>query len=171
MLREQLAEYAHEAWAGWMRYLFEKCEDGPNGTENIPGWAVERWRRQMHTPYADLPEHEKESDRAEADKMLAIFAPVPLVSAMRRFNLVRDQDITGVSGTGIVAEGVVFSTGWVALTWLTAINSIVFYPSIDNVYHIRGHGGATRVVWLDEAPQHCPACGLNQDPCACEVSV
>ncbi|GAF83654.1 unnamed protein product, partial [marine sediment metagenome] len=23
--REELAEYAHEAWSGWMRHLFSKC--------------------------------------------------------------------------------------------------------------------------------------------------
>lgn len=77
-VREKLAEYAHTAWSGWMVYLFEKCEGGGtvDGVEPIPvvipGWAVERWQRQMNTPYADLPENEKESDRAEADRMLAI---------------------------------------------------------------------------------------------------
>lgn len=68
---------------------------------------------------------------------------------MRRFFLQRDVDETGVSGTGKVAEGVQFSNGWVALTWLTDINSLVFYPSIDNVRHIHGHGGKTRIQWMD----------------------
>ena len=68
---------------------------------------------------------------------------------LKRFCLARDHDITGVSGTGIVAEGVLFSTGWVALTWLTAVNSLVFYPSIDNVGAIHGHSGSTRIMWLD----------------------
>lgn len=68
---------------------------------------------------------------------------------LKRFYLARDTDITGVSGTGIVAEGVLFSTGWVALTWLTAVNSLVFYPSIDNVEAIHGHSGSTRIMWLD----------------------
>ena len=68
---------------------------------------------------------------------------------LKRFYLARDQDITGVSGTGIVAEGVLFSTGWVALTWLAAVNSLVFYPSIDNVEAIHGHSGSTRIMWLD----------------------
>ena len=67
----------------------------------------------------------------------------------RRFQLVRDTDVTGVSGTGVVAEGCEFSTGWVGLTWLTAVNSLVFYPAIENVAHIHGHGGSTRIVWLD----------------------
>jgi hypothetical protein len=76
-LREQLAEYAHEAWSGWMKYLFEKCEPSERFFSGeqvvvIPVWAVERWQRQMNTPYADLPESEKTSDREEADKMLAI---------------------------------------------------------------------------------------------------
>lgn len=68
---------------------------------------------------------------------------------LKRFYLARDQDITGVSGTGIVAEGVLFSTGWVALTWLTEVNSLVFYPDIKNVEVIHGHGGSTRIMWLD----------------------
>lgn len=78
--RERLAAYAHDAWSGWMKYLFSKCErDGDPlvGHERdliIPAWAVERWTRQMCTAYTDLPENEKESDRAEADRMLAIMA-------------------------------------------------------------------------------------------------
>jgi hypothetical protein len=73
-VREQLAAYAHEAWSGWMRYLFEKSQANPDGTVMIPAWAVDRWRRQMDTPYAALPEAEKASDRVEADRMLAIQA-------------------------------------------------------------------------------------------------
>jgi len=38
----------------------------------IPMWAVERWQRQMNTPYAELPEEEKNSDREEADKVLQL---------------------------------------------------------------------------------------------------
>jgi hypothetical protein len=74
-VREQLADYAHTAWSGWMRYLFEKAQFNEDGTVTLPKWAVERWDRQASTDYADLPEEEKESDRAEADKMLAIVAP------------------------------------------------------------------------------------------------
>ena len=68
---------------------------------------------------------------------------------MKRFVLNRTEDETGVSGTGVVAEGVLFSTGWVALTWLTAVNSLVFYPSIANVEAIHEHNGKTIIEWLD----------------------
>jgi len=71
-MKEALAEYAHNAWAGWMIYLFIKSTTNSDGTVTIPKWAVDRWTRQAATPYIDLPEKEKESDREEADEMIAI---------------------------------------------------------------------------------------------------
>jgi len=71
-VREKLADYAHTAWAGWMAYLFEKSIQNADGTVTIPAWAVERWKRQINTSYAELPEDEKESDRREADIILQI---------------------------------------------------------------------------------------------------
>jgi hypothetical protein len=69
-VRERLAAYAHDAWAGWMNYLFSKCKTNNDGTVTIPEWAVMRWHRQATTPYHELPEREKESDRLEAEKIL-----------------------------------------------------------------------------------------------------
>ena len=70
--QEVLAAYAHNAWAGWMKYQFSKAILNDDGSWTMPAWAVERWQRQMNTPYAALPESEKASDRDEADKILAI---------------------------------------------------------------------------------------------------
>ena len=53
-LRETLAEYAHDAWSQWMRYLFDQSEYTPDGTVVIPEWAVDRWKRQLSTPYEEL---------------------------------------------------------------------------------------------------------------------
>lgn len=79
-LRENLAAYAHESWSGWMKYLFNKGMFEPHYTNGkfeqvwiMPTWAIERWQRQMNTPYADLPDHEKESDRLEADRMIEVW--------------------------------------------------------------------------------------------------
>lgn len=72
LLREKLAELAHNQWAGWMEYLFFKSKQ-VDGCVVIPAWANERWRRQVATRYADLSEEEKDSDRSEADKFLAVF--------------------------------------------------------------------------------------------------
>lgn len=77
LVRERLAEYAHSAWAGWMRYLFEKSPQNSDGSVTIPSELVERWTRQTNTPYEELPEGEKKSDLKEADKMLAIMSNSP----------------------------------------------------------------------------------------------
>lgn len=75
-LREGLADYAHAAWSGWMRYMFENSVHNEDGSVTIPRGLVERWTRQMNTDYPALPEPEKKSDRAEADRMLTIFGAV-----------------------------------------------------------------------------------------------
>lgn len=81
---------------------------------------------------------------------------------VRVFRLVRDVDETGVSGTGLVAEGVEFSDGVVALRWLAPRSSrgqgtrtsVVFHDhGLDSVARIHGHGGKTRIVW-DGDPLH-----------------
>lgn len=71
-LRERLAALAHQQWSGWMTYLLTKVKEGPEGTLIVPAPLVARWRRQMETPYDQLPETEKDSDRVEADRMLAV---------------------------------------------------------------------------------------------------
>jgi hypothetical protein len=51
-----------------------------------------------------------------------------------------------VSGVGFVAEGVVFSIGWCALTWLTGHKSVAFYPSLEEIKAIHGHDGKTKII-------------------------
>lgn len=70
--QEELAKYAHNAWSGWMEYLFSKANVNENGTWTMPKDSVDRWYRQMNTEYKDLPENEKKSDREEATKIMAI---------------------------------------------------------------------------------------------------
>ncbi len=67
----------------------------------------------------------------------------------RRFVLQRLEDVTGISGTGIVAEGVEFSTRECAIRWTTHTWSVVFYMDIESVEKIHGHGGSTKIVWID----------------------
>ncbi len=66
---------------------------------------------------------------------------------MKQFWLKRTVDISGTSGTGIVAEGVVFSNGWCAIHWLTKYTSVAFYTSLAECEAIHGHNGATIIVW------------------------
>lgn len=68
----------------------------------------------------------------------------------RRFVLNRIVDETGISGTGLVAWGVEFPDGYVAIRWNTEHRSSVIYDSMKDVVVIHGHGGKTRVDWIDE---------------------
>lgn len=61
------------------------------------------------------------------------------------FDLVRLVDETGISGTGKVAEGVVFGDGTTVLRWLTEHRSTVVYESAREVLAIHGHGGKTEM--------------------------
>lgn len=70
----------------------------------------------------------------------------------RTFQLQRDTDVTGVSGTGVIAEGCQFSNGTVVLVWKpqperAASSSVAVWPELDSMLGIHGHDGKTRVVW------------------------
>jgi len=80
-LIEQLSDKEHDSWARWMSYLFSKCDDwyetdvneqGVYAGKIIPSELVERWQRQIETPYAELSEREKQSDRDEVAHILPI---------------------------------------------------------------------------------------------------
>lgn len=68
-----------------------------------------------------------------------------------RFNLVRDTDVTKVSGTGVIARGVQFEDGRVVLNWRPLHegheSSVAIWPNVDAMLKVHGHDGATRVVW------------------------
>jgi hypothetical protein len=72
------------------------------------------------------------------------------INGIRTFRLQRDEDESGVSGTGIIAEGVLFSNARAVLSWLTIHKSIGIYESLAEMIAIHGHGGKTRIVWDDE---------------------
>lgn len=67
----------------------------------------------------------------------------------RRFLLRRIHDATGVSGTGYVAEGVMFTDGSAVLRWRTRATSTAVYRSMADIEAIHGHDGDTRVVFID----------------------
>ncbi|MET7525656.1 hypothetical protein ACFYSJ_26200 [Streptomyces sp. NPDC005248] len=70
-------------------------------------------------------------------------------TALVRFHLHRTEDITGISGTGTVAGGVIFPDGTVAMRWNTGTSSTAIYDSIDDVTEIHGHNGATAITLID----------------------
>jgi hypothetical protein len=77
---------------------------------------------------------------------------------MRTFALHRHTDPTGISGTGVVAEGVQWSDGTVAVRWLPAGTArpdrvkptLAVHDDIDSVEALHGHNGNTTVVWTND---------------------
>lgn len=71
----------------------------------------------------------------------------------RRFELHRDSDVHGVSGEGHVADGVLWHDGAVTLRWRGSHPSTANWDAPNGLEHataVHGHGGRTRVVWLDQ---------------------
>ena len=69
---EHMAAQAHKSWTGWVGWMFLKMDEvHPNGET-----FKQRWDRQMKTPYAELSEQEKESDRDEAREWLAQYGSI-----------------------------------------------------------------------------------------------
>jgi len=75
-------------------------------------------------------------------------------SGMRTFTLWRQADASGVSGTGMVLEGTLFSTGVVVVHWLTPPprGSIAIFDSLEQLLsiHVHPHPGNGAVVIFDD---------------------
>ena len=70
-LREKLAEIEHQRWADWQAYLHSKLHI--RITSNSCDYIMQEsdykhWERQIITPYSELTEKEKDSDREQVDR-------------------------------------------------------------------------------------------------------
>lgn len=79
----------------------------------------------------------------------AVSPPAP--SSPRTFELVRHHDVSGQTGTGVVAEGVQFTDGSAALRWRGGHPATAVWPNVEEVLAVHGHQGATELRWLDGA--------------------
>ena len=68
----------------------------------------------------------------------------------RTFTLVRNTDVSGISGTGDVAFGVEFPDGQVVMRWNTSTATTSIFANIQDVDTIHGHEGSSVIVWDDE---------------------
>lgn len=67
---ERLAAIEHERWAYWQRYVHDQCVRREDGSLVIPAELAKRWGGQIDTPYTELTEEEKESDREQVQRYL-----------------------------------------------------------------------------------------------------
>jgi hypothetical protein len=77
------------------------------------------------------------------------------------YELIRDRDVSGVSGTGPVAEIVEFSNGWVAVAFYeftAGVQNVIVYGSLADAIKVHGHGGLTHAE-----PRDTPAAFVGID--------
>ena len=72
----------------------------------------------------------------------------------KRFLMIRD-DHDAVNEPGVVAEGVVFEAGGVAINWTTPPRSVQFFGSLADLLLIQKKNTITRIQWID---------GTSRDP-------
>lgn len=78
-LLERLAALEHERWSGWMDYQAKMIDQVHRVTaERFP----DRWARQARTPYNQLSESERESDRDEVRKTLDVIRAAHVENAV-----------------------------------------------------------------------------------------
>jgi len=70
---------------------------------------------------------------------------------MKTFYLLRHRDVHGNSGTGVVAEGIIFDSGMCAMTWLTEYKTVTVFDKITTVKKLHGHGTLTEVIIEDKS--------------------
>jgi hypothetical protein len=61
----------------------------------------------------------------------------------------RNEDVSGVSGTGPVAEVVEFESGWVAVSFYSftaSVPNVIVYGSLDDALKIHGHAGRSMLI-------------------------
>ena len=68
---------------------------------------------------------------------------------LRRFHFERLKDVSGVSGCGRIADGVVFEDGTAVVHWESEHPSTNLYKSIEDVEFVHGHQGNTKIVFDD----------------------
>lgn len=96
--------------------------------------------------------------------MVGLMSDSDITENLRRFELLRTDDESGVSGTGVVASGVEFPrSGAVVFEWhnytnpdlATTQNGLSIKPGpngIADLIEVHGHDGKTEIRWIDADP-------------------
>jgi hypothetical protein len=78
--------------------------------------------------------------------------PEPLVTSV--FELYRAEDVTGISGTGVVAMGIVLPSGRAVMQWITnGLFTTNFYDHHREIEALHGHEGRTRLRYVLGSPK------------------
>ncbi|MBW6474995.1 MAG: hypothetical protein K0B14_17850, partial [Anaerolineaceae bacterium] len=91
--------------------------------------------------FRDRGSKSKRMNKSNGKQNANIIAPQRTNNQLRRFVLVRGEDVNGISGTGEVAEGTVFRSGMTVINWLREPFALGVYQSLEDVIMVHGHEG------------------------------
>lgn len=73
---------------------------------------------------------------------------------LRKFHLIREIDVTGVSGTGKVMESVELFNGAIASCWISDYSSQTLHQNIFAAEKIHGHEGSSKFVQIKDPHEY-----------------
>lgn len=144
-------------------YVPEADDEEPLVSEDGGGEVVVDWRainaeqaepnQRIRDALADV-RVEVEGVPVEGTIETTQLAPVPGEKGGARFHLWRHTDVTGSSGRGLVAWGIVWPDGTAAVRWKGDFPTTVVHHDrgMASVRALHGHGGLTSIVMVDACP-------------------
>jgi hypothetical protein len=69
---------------------------------------------------------------------------------MRRFLVIRNQEVSDIPNSDVIAEGTVFSDGMSVIRWLREPCSMSVFNTVDDVLAVHGHEGKTQLQFVDQ---------------------
>jgi len=105
-----------------------------------------------------LPEESKESiEEEKTEKLIPKKPPRLAPQGIRTFTVARQYDETGVSGEGVVIEGVTLATGQCVVHWLypPPRGGIAIFDSMNDFtkVHIKPHPSNRTIITYDDGEQ------------------
>lgn len=96
--------------------------------------------------------HANPDGRATVEQAVGALQAVAAGADMADGVLVRDRDVSGVSGTGRVASWAMLADGAVVL-WGWRCGGVEWFPSMQAAVDCHGHDGATRFTTTERSAQ------------------
>ena len=111
-------------------------------------------------PPKEEPEEVKEEVSTQPEVLKPKRPANQAPQGIRTFTIARQYDETGVSGVGVVIEGVVLATGQAIIHWLTPAprGALAIFDSMADFIkiHIKPHPGNSSILtWDDGEQEHC----------------
>ena len=108
-------------------------------------------------PAVAEPEEAKEEVSTEPEVLKPKRPAQQAPEGIRTFTIARQYDETGVSGIGVVIEGVVLATGQAIIHWLTPAprGALAIFDSMDDFIkvHIKPHPDNKTIITFEDGEQ------------------